>query len=156
MSKGPNWWLRTTHRKLLLGYLEIITGFGIASFWILFFFFGLRPETPPPCYFSFEYSFVVPDLLLGALLILGGSLCSTNKEAGRTISLPCGGGLIFLGVTDVSFNLTNGIYAYNISQTIQNAAINVWCIGFGLVLILVLSFQSTTGLPVSVDTIRES
>jgi hypothetical protein len=41
----------------------------------------------------------------------------------------CSGGLIFLGLRDISFDVLNGIYCF-LSVDIL-LAINVWCIGFG-------------------------
>jgi hypothetical protein len=124
--------------EVLLGCLEILTGIGIAVFWVLFFYFGLEPVNPPPCYFSFEHSFLVSDALLAGLLVIGGGLLAAGKPSGPAISLPCGGGLIFLGAADVSFNLVNGIYSQAILQTLQNGAVNFWCLSFGLTMIIVL------------------
>jgi len=128
------------HQELLLGCLEILTGFGIAVYWMLFFYFGMEPVNPPTCYFSFEHSFVVSDALLAGLLVAGGGFLAAGKKFGQTISLPCGGGLVYLGAIDVTFNLANGIYTQNISQTLQNAAVNFWCLSFGLSIIVVLCF----------------
>jgi hypothetical protein len=125
-------------RQLILGCLEILTGLGIALYWVLFFFFDMKPVNPPAGYLSFEHAFIVSDLLVAGFLAAGGGLLLANRELGRIISLPCGGGLVYLGVTDVSFNTTNGMYTQALSQTLQNAAINLWCVGFGLCLIVVL------------------
>jgi hypothetical protein len=130
--------MKRRRQTLLLGGLEILTGLGIALFWVLFFYAGLEPINPPLCYFSFEHSFFVPDVLLAALLLTGGGLLVAENPHGLMISLSSGGGLVYLGTTDVSFNLGNGIYSQGIFQTLQNAAINFWCLGFGLMMIIVL------------------
>lgn len=122
--------------QLILGALEILTGLGIAAYWVLFFFFDMKPASPPACYLSFEHSFIVPDALLAGSLLAGGGLLVSKKELGKIISLPGGGGLVYLGATDVSFNMTNGIYAQALSQALQNLTINVWCLGFGLYVIV--------------------
>lgn len=132
--------MKRRHQELLLGYLEILTGFGIAVYWVLFFYFDMKPVNPPTCYFSFEHSFVVSDALLAGGLLAGGGLLAAGNRFGQVLSLPCGGGLIYLGATDVSFNLVNGIYTQQTSQTLENAAINLWCLGFGLWVIVVLCY----------------
>ena len=128
-----------------MGCLEILTGFGIAVYWVLFFYFGVKPANPPTCYFNFEHSFVVSDALLAGVLVAGGGLLAAGSRFGQTLSLPSGGGLVYLGVTDVSFNFVNGIYTQQISQTLENAAINLWCLSFGLSMIIVLCYWIGNG-----------
>lgn len=125
-------------QEVLLGGLEILTGLGIALFWALFFCFDLEPQHLPTCYLSFERSFIVPDGLLALLLFTGGGLLAAGNRWGHAISLPCGGGLVYLGAIDSSFNFVNGIYSQGIWQSLQNAAINLWCLSFGLTLIVIL------------------
>jgi hypothetical protein len=127
---------RQTH--VLVGFLEVATGIGIVLYWSLFFLFDVKPTAPPTCYLSFEHSFVLPDLLLSACLCFGGAFAIAGK-ARALISLPSGGGLIYLGLTDLGFNAMNGIYAQNGFQTLQTLAINGWCMIFGAMLIVIRS-----------------
>ena len=115
-------------------WLMILTGAGIILFWIAFFAIGLAPENAPPCYLSFEHAFPPPDGLLALCLILAGVLVMRDRPRGRTLSLVGAGGLMFLGVIDISYNLQNGIYGLGIGEMISMAAINLWCVGFGAVL----------------------
>lgn len=126
-------------RHRAIGLLQIFTGLAIALFWVLFLWFDVRPANPPPCYLSFEQSFVVPDAILAGALLFGGTLLWQGKRGGVPVSLPCGGALTFLGVLDVSFNLQNRMYSQSLPQALENLAINLWCVGFGLAIILVLS-----------------
>jgi hypothetical protein len=135
------WRMKDDGRAKLIGGLEIITGLGIAVFWILFFTVGLAPAAPPACYFRFEHSLVFPDAVLGGLLVGGGWLLATGKQLGRLLSLPAGGALFFLGIADASFNATNGIYSHDTLQIVQNVALNAWCIGFGASIVFVI-FQT--------------
>ena len=88
-----------------LAILEIITGVGIIFFWIGFFTVGLAPKNPPDCYFVFEHSFPLPDIIMSIGLIIAGILLLKQKSEGVPLSLVCAGGLMFLGVLDFSFNI---------------------------------------------------
>jgi len=111
--------------------LQVATGIGILLFWAAFFTIGLAPQNPPECYFAYEHAFPLPDSVLAVGLVVAGYLLLAGKSAGRALSLVCAGGLIFLGLLDVSFNLQNGIYAASPVELFTNGLINAWCIGFG-------------------------
>jgi hypothetical protein len=123
----------------LIGCLEIATGVGIAIFWVLFFTARLAPANPPVCYFQFEHAFPLPDGLLTASLVAAGSLLANGKPSGRVLSLPVGGALMFLGAIDVSFDSVNGLYSGDVFEALQNGAIDAWCFGFGLVIVVIFS-----------------
>jgi hypothetical protein len=115
---------------------QIITALGIVLFWIGFFTVGLAPETPPPCYFVFEHSFPLPDILLAITIFAAALLLLMGHRLGRTLSLASSGALIFLGLLDFSFNIQNGMYAISVADTILNGFINGYCVIFGIVVIL--------------------
>lgn len=114
--------------------LMILTGIGILLFWAAFFTIDLAPADAPACYLVFERAFPVPDSLLALGLIAGGLLTLRNRPAGSRLARVCAGGLLFLGVIDIAFNLQNGIYALGRAELAGNAAINLWCLGLGLLL----------------------
>jgi len=122
-----------------IAVLELLTGIGIILFWIGFFTIGLAPENPPQCYFAYEHSFPLPDIILSIAMLASGILLLKNKESGITLSLVCSGGLMFLGILDFSFNTQNGIYMTSRLDLILNAFINVWCIGFGVIISMLIS-----------------
>jgi hypothetical protein len=122
-----------------IAVLELLTGVGLILFWIGFFTIGLAPENPPQCYFAYEHSFPLPDIILSIAVFASGMLLLKNKESGRTLSLICAGGLIFLGLLDFSFNIQNGIYMNSTVDLILNAFINIWCVGFGITVAVLLS-----------------
>jgi hypothetical protein len=119
-----------------IAVLELLTGIGIILFWIGFFTIGLAPENPPQCYFAYEHSFPLPDIILSIAILASGILLLKNKESGITLSLVCSGGLMFLGILDFSFNIQNGVYMISTMDLILNAFINIWCVAFGLALYL--------------------
>ncbi len=118
--------------------LELLTGIGFILFWIGFFTIGLAPENPPQCYFAYEHSFPLPDIILSIAILASGILLLKNKKSGRTLSLVCSGGLMFLGLLDFSFNIQNGIYMTSTVDLILNALINVWCVGFGVAIAVLI------------------
>ena len=117
---------------------ELLTGIGLILFWIGFFTIGLAPENPPPCYFAYEHSFPLPDIILAIVILASGMLLLKNKDLGIFLSLVSSGSLIFLGLLDFSFNIQNGIYSASVLDLVLNAFINIWCVGFGAVIAVFL------------------
>jgi hypothetical protein len=128
-----------TGKFKVIAVLELITALGIILFWIGFFTVGLAPENPPQCYFAYEHSFPLPDILMSIAMIAGGILLLKGKASGRMLTLACSGGLVFLGLLDFSFNIQNGIYSLTTMDMILNGFINIWCVGFGAAIYLKLS-----------------
>jgi hypothetical protein len=123
-------------RRRLLASLEIVTAVGLVLFWIAFFTVGLAPENAPACYFAYEHSFPLPDGILAVLLLAAGILLAKRRPWGVKLSLAAGGALVFLGLLDFSFNIQNGVYLTSTIDLVLNAFINIWCVGFGLALIV--------------------
>ncbi|MBN1366069.1 MAG: hypothetical protein JW976_14780 [Syntrophaceae bacterium] len=114
-----------------IAIFEMLTGLGLILFWIGFFTIGLAPENPPQCYFAYENSFPLPDIILAIALLVSGMLLLRNRKSGKNFSLVCAGGLVFLGLLDFSFNIQNSIYMISTGDLFINAFINIWCVGFG-------------------------
>lgn len=122
----------------MLSIFEIITGIGLILFWIGFFTIGLAPDNPPTCYFAYEHSFPLPDIILAAGLLAAAAMLLKGNPLGKTLSLVCAGALLFLGLLDFSFNIQNGIYAISALDLVLNAFINLWCVFFGTLIALKL------------------
>ena len=122
----------------LIASLEIVTSVGLILFWLAFFTVGLAPDKAPPCYFAYEHSFPLPDGVLAILLLVAGILLMRSRPAGRLLSLVAAGALVFLGLLDFSFNLQNGIYMTSTVDLVLNAFINVWCVGFGVAIAVLI------------------
>ena len=121
-----------------IAVLELLTGVGLILFWIGFFTIGLAPKNPPQGYLAYEHSFPLPDGLLAVLLLAAGILLLLNIPLGRNLSLIAAGALVFLGVLDFSFNIQNGIYKLSKSDLILNAFLNIWCVGFGVAIAVMI------------------
>ena len=131
-------------KNKIIAYCEIISGIGIIIFWVQFFMTPTGAMSSIPCYLIFEWSFPVPDLVLAIELLLGGALLLRNNKIGLSISLLASGGLIFLGLIDISFNLKNGIYTYDFSEGIKELFINLWCLVVGGSVFFVIGGQRLT------------
>ncbi len=116
----------------ILARAQMATGLGIVVFWAQFFTVGLAPTNAPACYFAFEHSFPLPDLILAVSLLTAGALTSAGQPLGPPLGLMCAGGLLFLGLVDASFNTQNGIYTSSFADGLTSAAINLWCIALGI------------------------
>ena len=121
-----------------IAFLQIGTGIGLILFWLAFFTVGLAPENPPACYFAFEHSFPLPDIILALVLLWSGRLLWKQQPGGRAPGLAASGGLVFLGLLDFSFNIQNGMYLISTADLILNAFINLWCVGLGTAIFLSL------------------
>jgi hypothetical protein len=113
----------------------ILTAVGLVLFWIGFFTVGLAPEKPPAGYFAYEHSFPPPDITLAIVLFIGAMMFLKGNAKGAVILAAAGGGLVFLGILDISFNLQNGMYCTSVMDMILNAFINLWCVIFGVVIV---------------------
>lgn len=122
-----------------IAVLELLTGVGLILFWIGFFTIGLAPENPPQCYFAYEHSFPLPDIVMAIFMLAAGMLLIKKRDAGRTLSLVCSGGLVFLGLLDFSFNIQNGVYMISKMDLALNAFINIWCVVFGIAIVMKMS-----------------
>jgi len=122
----------------LIAALEIATAGGLSLFWLAFFTVGLAPVPAPPCYFAYEHSFPLPDGFLAILLLIAGILLMLNKPWGGKLSMVAAGALVFLGLVDFSFNIQNGMYMTSTVDLVLNAFINVWCVGFGLAIAVII------------------
>jgi hypothetical protein len=120
-------------------------GIGIATFWLLFVTIGMAPASPPACCFAYEHAFPPPDLLLAAALIASGIDILRGGEWGMNVSLACAGGLMFLGVLDLSFSAQNGGFAGPLSEALQAGVISLWCIGLGLAIIVLRAAPRRAG-----------
>jgi hypothetical protein len=124
---------------IAIAVLELLTGVGLILFWIGFFTIGLAPKNPPKGYMEYEHSFPLPDGLLALLLLTAGILTLLNNPWGNHLSIIAAGALIFLGVLDFSFNIQNGVYKISKSDLIMSAFLNIWCVGFGIAIAVLIS-----------------
>ena len=120
-------WLKSTF---------IITSLLLILFWI--YFFGIECTDPNinPTYLAYEKAFPVPDLAwIVTLLLISMIWLKNNELKGIVSTIAAGSALVFLGLADISFNLTQGIYTQSVADGILNITINLLSLFYGLTLV---------------------
>jgi hypothetical protein len=128
---------KKTSKNILIPALELLTALGIILFWIYFFIMENADPNNTSIYLAFERSFPLADIgWLVPALIIGAIGLMQKRRFGTVFSLAGGGALIFLSLLDISFNVFNRTYAKSIAYGIMNGSINLWCLLFGIYLII--------------------
>ncbi|MHB8086163.1 MAG: hypothetical protein ACYDHZ_10075, partial [Dehalococcoidia bacterium] len=60
-----------------------------------------------------------------------------GRRLGIVLSMAAAGALIYLGLVDISYNFRNGVYLASSVDMVVNAVLNLWCVGFGIAIIIV-------------------
>jgi energy-coupling factor transporter transmembrane protein EcfT len=139
--------MNDNRKNRTIAVLQTITAMGFILFWIGVFTIGLAPENPPKCYFVFEHSFPLPDVVLAVALFISAIFVLRKNPLGRVLSLISAGALVFLGLLDFSFNYQNGVCCISTLDFIMNACINACYVAFGLSIILHFSKTPTSTSP---------
>ncbi len=118
---------RADPRDKLFAWGMLISGAGfIALYWALFFFTDLTLpnfvkrgaaaafDLPSQVYLGFERAFPVADGFVAACLFLSGVFLLQRRRVAVVYGLLGAGGLIFLALMDVSFNVEHGLYSPDI------------------------------------------
>lgn len=123
--------------NLIIAILEIVLAIGFIGFWGYFFAVELKNPENTEVYLAFEKSFPIPDLgFITPCLLISAIGLLLDEFFGVFFAIVAGGGLIFLGLLDISFNIQNGGYTKSLEDTIMNLFINLVCVIFGPVLLI--------------------
>lgn len=136
--------MRNDKQWNVLAGAQIATGSGIAVFWLIFFTMGIPMQNPPACYLAFEHAFPLPDSALAISLVISAFDIQKGGHWGRKLSLCCAGGLLFLGLVDISFSLQNGVLSAPLPEVLVSGSISLWCIALGL---WIIALQVGTNMP---------
>ena len=60
------------------------------------------------------------------------------KQIDSKLSLIAAGSLVFLGLSGFSFNIQNGVYLASKVDMVLNVFLNVWCVGFGIAIAVII------------------
>ena len=97
--------------EIVLAILQIILAVGIIGFWIFFFKVENKDPEKEEWYLKHERSFPLPDLgLITVCLLVAATGLLVGERFGIFFTIVAGGGLMFLGLIDLAFNLQNGLF----------------------------------------------
>ena len=97
--------------EIVLAVFQIIVAIGIAAFWVFFFMVENKNPEKEDWYLRHERSFPLPDLgLITICLLIAATGLITGERFGVFFTIVSGGGLMFLGLIDLAFNLQNGLF----------------------------------------------
>lgn len=123
----------------VLAVLLLVTAAGIVVYWVLFAL-DVVEATGEDWYLRFERAFPVPDVATALAATAGGVGLLLGRPWGDAFALVAAGGLVFLGLIDISFNVQNGLYRKlpGSAEMWTEAVINVWTLGLGVWLVAYL------------------
>lgn len=97
--------------EMVLAVVQIILAIGIIGFWIFFFKVENKDPEKEEWYLKHEKSFPLPDLgLITVCLLIAAAGLLSGERFGIFFTIVSGGGLMFLGLIDLAFNLQNGLF----------------------------------------------
>ncbi|MFX0085148.1 MAG: hypothetical protein ACFFAU_05710, partial [Candidatus Hodarchaeota archaeon] len=107
-----------TKNDRYIAYLEIFGAILLIIFWIGWFLGILKSFSQGDplyeIYLAFESSFPIADFWIVILLLISASGILTDKPYGSFFAASAGGALVFLGLIDITFNLQQGVYQYDV------------------------------------------
>ncbi len=110
----------------IIAICEIIGALLLIGFWIGWFFDILKSFEPGDqlydVYIAFESSFPVADSWIVILLLISAFGVLNEKSYGSFFAAAAGGAFVFLGLIDITFNLQQGVYQYDLLAIVINLA----------------------------------
>lgn len=95
----------------ILAAAQIVMAAGIIRFWIMWFRTEHNEPWLPPGYMEHERTFVYPDTVLSILMIISAILLFLEKPLGASLTLVCGGMMLFLTVIDIAYFAQHGLFS---------------------------------------------
>ena len=125
---------------LVLSVLLIITGVGLAYYWLDFYLKKGVQVIQEDWYLKFQKACSVADMWIAVCAILGAIGLLTEQSYGLLFSILAGSSLIFLALLDIGFNIQNKLYRLvgKSGEMAFEVGLNVCCLLFGLILIVCL------------------
>ncbi|WP_197482949.1 hypothetical protein, partial [Oleiphilus sp. HI0128] len=92
-------------------------------------------------YYLWERSFVLPDLILafGMLVSALPLWCNQWMQKGRVLAAACAGAALFLGLLDLSYGFSSGLYRldHRFAGVVLEAGLSITAVGLlGLIILL--------------------
>ena len=122
---------------IVIGLLYLLA-VGIAAYWVSFFTGGEVQATQDDCYIIFQRNFPAPDSMIALCAVICAEGLRRGKEWAVLWGLVAVGGLFFLGLIDIAYNLWNNMYFKVSGEMGAEIFINTFCMAFGLLLMVYL------------------
>lgn len=95
----------------IVAVAQIAMAIGIIRFWIIWFRTEHNESWLPTGYMEHERCFVFPDTVMSILMIISAILLFLGNPLGESLTLVCGGMMLFLTVIDIAYFAQNGMFA---------------------------------------------
>ncbi len=95
----------------IIAVAQIIMAVGMIRFWIIWFRTEHNEPWLPEGYMEHERTFVYPDSVLSILMVISAILLFLEKPLGMSLTLVCGGMMLFLTVIDIAYFAQHGLFA---------------------------------------------
>ncbi|MGA2381834.1 MAG: hypothetical protein ABSG61_00200 [Gemmatimonadales bacterium] len=118
--------------RTVLAWTTLVAGALVLLFWAVYFSDAATLGQQDPLKASFEAAFPLADLVFAGMLIATGVLFLLRRESAVFFLIAAASMSLYLGILDVTFYATHGLYAPLTSDAITEIAINVLCVGGGL------------------------
>ena len=110
-----------------------LTAAGIIAYWVSYFTDGTVHSTADTCYHVFERNFPAPDGMIAICAIATAIGLPRAREWSIYTGMTAVGGLLFLALIDIAYNLWNDMYFNMNSAMVIESLINVLCLGVAAV-----------------------
>ncbi|WP_131809351.1 hypothetical protein [Mycobacteroides immunogenum] len=128
LFRGKNW----------VAAVLVAFAVGILGYWISFFTSGEVHAAKDACYLVFQRNFPAPDGATALFGVISAVGLVRNKDWAVLWGLVAAGGILFLGLIDISYNVWNGMYSSFSAAMLAENMINIVCMTLGPFLIYFL------------------
>ena len=123
-------------RRYLFWHGWVIAGLigfavGVFAYWTVFFSHDVLHVTPDNYQIIYQRNFPLPDSVMAILGLMCAYYLRRHSETAMLWGLPAAGGILFLGLVDLSHNIWNGHYNHVSGAVACEMFINFYCLAFG-------------------------
>ncbi len=111
-----------------------VTAVGIVAYWISYFTDGTVHSTADSCYHIFQRNFPAPDGMIAICAIATAVGLGKAREWSIYTGMTAVGGLLFLALIDISYNVWNDMYNGMHGPMVMETVINVFCLSVSAVI----------------------
>lgn len=95
--------------KTVVAIAQVAMAAGIAHFWVKWFRTEHNEPWLPKGYIEHERVFVFSDSVMSILMVISAVLLLSGHRLGESLTLVCGGMMLFLTVIDTAYFYQNGM-----------------------------------------------